>query len=42
MITRKNEQKISIREYMRGGKKHVKLAALSKSSRPRMHVCSAF
>ena len=29
MITRKNEQKISIREYMRGGKKHVKLAALS-------------
>lgn len=29
MITRKSEQKISIREYMRGGKKHVKLAALS-------------
>ena len=30
MITRANEQSKSIREYMRGGKKHVELTALSK------------
>ena len=29
MVTRKSEQKISIREYMRGGKRQVKLTALS-------------
>jgi len=29
MITRKDEQKKSIREYMRGGKEHVQLTALS-------------
>ena len=30
MITRANEQSKSVREYMRGGKKHVELTALSK------------
>ena len=30
MITRVNEQSKSVREYMRGGKKHVELTALSK------------
>jgi len=29
MITRKDEQKVSVREYMRGGKEYVKLTALS-------------
>ena len=30
MITRKEEQTTSIREYMRGGKEYVKMTALSK------------
>ena len=30
MITRKEEQTMSIREYMRGGKEYVKMTALSK------------
>ena len=30
MVTRKAEQSKSVREYMRGGKKHVTLTALSK------------
>ena len=30
MITRANEQSKSVREYMRGGKKHAELTALSK------------
>lgn len=34
MITRNDQQKISIREYMRGGKEYVKMTALSNELPP--------
>ena len=40
MITRKSEQKMSIREYMRGGKEYVQLTALSKTLPERARLFS--
>ena len=38
MITRSNEQSKSVREYMRGGKKHVVFTRLSKEIPERLRV----
>lgn len=40
MITRQNEQKMSVREYMRGGKEYVQLTALSKELPERARLFS--
>ncbi len=38
MITRKEQQSHSVREFMRGGKKHVNLTELSASLPPKMRM----